>query len=67
MAVLRWVMTVVGVLAIAMGVLWMAQGAGLFPYPQSSFMINQTPWIIWGGLLALVGLVVTWGAGRVLR
>ncbi|MUO82189.1 hypothetical protein GOZ78_00260 [Agrobacterium vitis] len=67
MIVVRWALTIIGLLAIAMGILWMAQGAGIFPYPQSSFMINQTPWIIWGGLLALFGLVLTWGAGRILR
>jgi hypothetical protein len=66
-AALRLLLTVVGVLAIAMGVLWMAQGTGLFPYPAESFMINQTPWILRGGLLALAGLVVLWAARRFIR
>lgn len=67
MVALRRFITVVGVVAVAIGLLWMAQGAGLFPYPSSSFMINQTPWIIRGGILAVFGLLLTWGAGRLIR
>jgi hypothetical protein len=67
MAALRLLLTVVGVLAIIMGVLWMAQGTGLFPYPAESFMINQTPWILRGALLAVAGLVVVWATRRFIR
>ena len=56
MSALRLILKVVAVLAVLMGVLWMAQGTGLFPYPASSFMINQSPWILNGALLALAGL-----------
>ncbi|WP_250939103.1 hypothetical protein [Allorhizobium sonneratiae] len=67
MIALRRIVTLLGVLVVLMGILWMAQGAGLFPYPASSFMINQTPWIIRGGLLAVAGLAVTWAADRFIR
>lgn len=40
------------------GLVWMGQGSGNFPYPASSFMIDQTPWIWWGLLMAVAGLVV---------
>lgn len=66
MIVVRWALTIVGLLAIAMGILWMAQGAGIFPYPQSSFMINQSPWIIWG-LAGPVRPCPDLGSGRILR
>lgn len=49
---------VFGVLALVIGIIWMGQGSGYFPYPARSFMINETPWIYRGGLLALAGLVV---------
>jgi MYXO-CTERM domain-containing protein len=42
------------------GLLWAAQGSGLFPYPEQSFMIDSRPWIGWGLLMALAGLVVIW-------
>lgn len=48
-------MRVIGVLALAMGLLWMGQGAGIIMWPASSFMLAQQQWIMWGGLLALAG------------
>ncbi len=29
---MRLILTILGLLAVAMGVLWMAQGTGIFPY-----------------------------------
>ena len=55
---------VIGALAILMGLLWMAQGSGNFPYPASSFMIDQSPWILYGAILALAGMVLVWWARR---
>jgi len=55
---------VTGALAILMGLLWMAQGSGIFPYPASSFMIDQSPWMLYGAILALAGLVLVWWARR---
>ncbi|MFD2781548.1 hypothetical protein ACFS32_10960 [Novosphingobium pokkalii] len=47
-----------------MGLLWMLQGLGLVHWPESSFMLDQRPWV-WRGLgLALLGIVAVWRAGR---
>src|SRR5579871_2223109 len=35
---------VIAFLALLMGVVWIGQGTGVFPYPQQSFMIDQMPW-----------------------
>ncbi len=51
------ILRIIGLIAILMGLLWMSQGSGLFPYPAVSPMINQSIWILWGALLALAGLV----------
>ena len=51
-------LTVIGIIALAMGLLWMGQGSGYIPWPASSFMISQTVWIYYGGALAVVGLVL---------
>jgi hypothetical protein len=48
---------VAGILAILIGLIWVGQGTGYFPYPASSFMINQMPWFYRGALLAALGLV----------
>ena len=67
MGVLRIVLSIVGVLAALMGLLWIGQGTGIFPYPASSFMISQTPWIWRGAVLLVVGLVIVWAARRFIR
>jgi hypothetical protein len=58
---------VVGVLATLLGLVWIGQGTGYFPYPASSFMIDQTPWA-WRGLaVAVAGVVVVLVSRRVGR
>ena len=49
---------IIGILAILIGAVWVGQGTGYFPYPASSFMVQQTQWAWYGGGLALVGLVL---------
>ena len=51
---MKIVSTIVGVLAVLMGLLWIGQGAGLVRVIPS-FMIDQQIWIMWGVLLASVG------------
>jgi len=46
-----------GVVAILVGVIWIGQGTGYFPYPSSSFMINDVAWAYYGVALAVLGLV----------
>jgi hypothetical protein len=47
-----------GGLLVLLGLVWMGQGSGYFPYPAESFMIDQSPWIYWGALVAVAGVVV---------
>ncbi|MEO7365923.1 MAG: hypothetical protein ABIW03_06355 [Sphingomicrobium sp.] len=47
-----------GIGAMLMGLLWLGQGAGLIHWPASSFMIDQRPWVMRGGILAAVGMVL---------
>jgi len=60
---MKRLLIVIGAIALLMGVIWMAQGSGIFPYPASSFMIDQSPWITYGAVLALAGAALIW-AGR---
>jgi len=62
---IRIVLLVVGALATLMGVVWIGQGTGVFPYPAESFMIDQMPWAYRGIGLAVAGLVVVWVSRRV--
>ena len=45
------------IVAIIIGVIWIGQGTGVFPYPASSFMIDQMPWVYRGAGLAAAGLI----------
>ncbi|HLH93613.1 MAG TPA: hypothetical protein VKW08_00705 [Xanthobacteraceae bacterium] len=46
-----------GLVAMLIGLVWIGQGTGYFPYPSQSFMINEIPWAYGGVVLALVGFV----------
>lgn len=58
---------VLGVLLTLIGLVWMGQGSGYFPYPASSFMIDQSPWIWRGAMVAIVGLVLIFLVRRLVR
>jgi uncharacterized membrane protein len=61
---MRKVLLVVGLLAVAFGLLWIGQGTGVINWPQSSFMISQIQWAYYGAVLAAVGLVLIWQGRR---
>ena len=55
---MKRVLAILGGLMVLLGLIWIGQGTGYFPYPAQSFMISQMPWA-WRGLaLAVAGLVV---------
>lgn len=56
--IMRIVLLIIGSLMVLLGLVWIGQGSGFFPYPAESFMINQAPWIYWGLLVAALGLVL---------
>ncbi|MCY1664139.1 hypothetical protein [Rhizobium sp. SL86] len=60
MPIIRILLKIIAGLCVLMGLVWIGQGTGIFPYPASSFMINQSPWILWGALLASAGLATLW-------
>ena len=51
-------LTIIGILLLLMGLVFMGQGSGYFPYPASSFMISESRWIYYGGAIAAAGLVL---------
>ena len=51
-------LTVIGILLLLMGLVFMGQGSGYFPYPASSFMISQSQWIYYGAATAAAGLLL---------
>ena len=55
---MKTALLIIGAAAMLMGLLWVGQGAGLIHWPASSFMIDQRPWVVRGGILAVVGMVL---------
>ena len=51
---------IVGLLALATGLLWIGQGTGAVAWPRSSFMINQLQWAGYGAVLGAIGLMLIW-------
>ncbi len=61
---MRRLLLVLGLLALAMGLLWIGQGTGVISWPQRSFMINQLQWAGYGAALSALGLVLIWQGSR---
>ena len=59
----RWLL-ITGLLALAMGLLWIGQGLGVINWPASSFMIRQLQWAGYGAALAALGLILIWQSKR---
>ena len=57
MSALKSTLFVIGIFATLTGLVWIGQGTGYFPYPETSFMISQTPWTYRGVALAIAGIV----------
>jgi hypothetical protein len=57
-------LSIIGFLALAIGLLWIGQGTGAIPWPPSSFMINQLQWAGYGAVLGAVGLILIWQGNR---
>ncbi|MFA5968992.1 MAG: hypothetical protein WC816_07100 [Sphingomonas sp.] len=62
---MKLAMTIIGVLALMMGLLWIGQGLGYVHWPASSFMLDQRPWAVRGAVLAAIGvLIIIFGRRR---
>lgn len=53
------VMTVIGVIALLLGGLWIGQGSNLI---KGSFMTGSTMWLIIGAVVFLVGVLLIIGS-----
>ena len=61
---MRRLLLVLGLLALAVGLLWIGQGTGAIRWPPSSFMVNQLQWAGYGAVLGAVGLILIWQGNR---
>jgi uncharacterized membrane protein len=61
---MRRLLLILGLVALAIGLLWIGQGTGVIDWPPSSFMIKQIQWAGYGAALAAVGLILIWQSKR---
>lgn len=61
---MRKLLLIVGLLFLAVGLLWIGQGTGAIKWPSSSFMINEIRWAGYGVALAALGLILIWQGNR---
>ena len=59
--ILNIVLSIVGVLAILVGVVWFLQGINVLP---GSFMTGQPQWAVYGTFAAIIGVVLLVVANR---
>jgi hypothetical protein len=58
---MKFGMRVLGILLIAVGVIWFLQGIGVLP---GSFMTGQIRWAVYGGIAAVAGIAMLTAARR---
>jgi hypothetical protein len=61
---MRTLLLIGGLIAFAIGLLWIGQGTGMVNWPASSFMIRQIQWALYGAALAALGLILIWQSRR---
>jgi len=61
---MKTTLTVIGYFLLAMGLLWMGQGAGYIRWPAESFMISQFQWVYYGGAVAIAAAILIIAARR---
>jgi hypothetical protein len=64
--IMRFVSSLLGLLMIVVGSIWMMQGLGIGPEAiLQGFMVNDIRWTYYGAILALVGVAeIVWSNTR---
>lgn len=64
---MRTLLIVIGILLLAAGSLFMAQGSGSIAWPSDSFMLGRQVWVNYGAGIAIFGVVLILVARRIRR
>jgi len=55
---MRMLLSLIGVVLLGAGLLFMGQGLDLIRWPARSFMINEITWMYYGGGMAVLGALI---------
>ena len=61
---MRKLLLIVGLLALAIGLLWIGQGTGVVNWPRIELHDQQIQWAGYGAALAALGLILIWQSKR---
>jgi hypothetical protein len=61
---MRSALLIAGLIALAVGLLWIGQGTGVVAWPKTSFMIDEIQWAGYGAALGALGLILIWQSQR---
>lgn len=61
---MKALLMLIGMAALLAGLLFAGQGAGIITWPSSSFMVGAGDWVLYGFLIAAVGVVLLVLGGR---
>lgn len=50
-----------GILGFLLGVVFLLQGLGILRYPASSFMVDNSDWVLRGGIIAALSAILVAG------
>jgi uncharacterized membrane protein len=64
---MRSIVFVAGILLLLLGLLWIGQGTGYFPYPSYSFMVSDMGWAYGGAAVAVIGILLMLLSRRIRR
>lgn len=64
---MRAVSLMVGLVLFVLGLHWIGQGTGVFPWPENPVMDNHIEWAYYGGGAAVLGYIVIWLSRRRVR
>jgi uncharacterized membrane protein len=64
MKFVKILLTILGVLMVMMGCLWIGQGLNIIKWPETSFMIGVPMWSWNGMFLAIAGAALIWWSRR---
>ncbi len=60
---MKAVAVIIGMVLFVLGLHWIGQGTGYFPFPHSD-MVNDIQWAYYGAGVALLGFAVIWLSDR---
>jgi hypothetical protein len=55
---MKGLLTIIGVVLLAAGLLFAGQGSGIIDWPSSSFMLGASQWVTYGIVIAAIGLLL---------